>query len=77
MTLAEEIFDEMKCGRSAMFVIGLAAIATRQPGLAAAALADALKMYQLSKYHELGPAASAAANLDRSKNVDRSKRDKT
>lgn len=63
MTLAEEIFDEMKCGRHAMFAIGLAAIANESPDRLLAALRSALEMYRMSNYHELGPVALAASTV--------------
>jgi hypothetical protein len=66
MRLAEEIFDEMRSGRSAIFVVGLAALSNRDADKVIAALREALEMYRRSNYHELGPAATAAANLSSS-----------
>jgi hypothetical protein len=66
MRLAEEIFDEMRGGKNAIFVVGLAALSNQDADKVIEALREALEMYRRSNYHELGPAATAAANLSSS-----------
>lgn len=48
-----------------MFVVGLASLSIVSPDQVLAALRVALQRYQGSSYHELGPAASAAARVKR------------